>query len=469
MLRPEDYIAPLDRAVVHARRWLESLPSRHVGPLATADELAEAFGGELPDEGLDPARTVDMLASAAEPGLMAMASGRFYGWVIGGTLPAAMAADWLVSAWDQNTGLRYATPAVVAAEEAAGRWVIDLLGLPRRSDAGFTTGASMANFCGLAAARWRVLERAGWDLNERGLAGGPRVRVLVGAERHDTIDMALRMLGLGAPEVVEADAQGRIVPEALRAALSTGSGPAVVCLQAGNLHSGAFDPFPDAIPIAREHHAWVHVDGAFGLWAAASAKTRHLMRGAEQADSWGTDAHKNLNVPYDCGIVVCRDIPALRHALGLHADYLVHDAHGDHGPGDPFEKVPELSRRARGVPVWAALRSLGRAGVDGLVAGLAAHAAELARRLGELPGVAVLNDVVFSQVSLGFDSDERTRAVADFLAQDGRVWMSGSRWHGRAVLRISVANWSSDGGDVDVAVGAVRDAVAQASRLSQSG
>lgn len=460
MLRPEDYAAPLDRAAGHARRWLESLPSRHVGPLTTADQLAEAFGGELPDAGLDPAGTVDLLASAAEPGLMAMASGRFYGWVIGGTLPAAMAADWLVTAWDQNTGLRFATPAVVAAEEAAGRWILDLLQLPRTADVGFATGASMANFSGLAAARWRVLERLGWDVNERGLAGGPCVRVLVGAERHDTIDMALRLLGLGAPQAIPVDGQGRIRPDALAAALEQGAGPAIVCLQAGNIHSGAFDPFPDAIAAAREHAAWVHVDGAFGLWAAASGSTRQLMAGAEDADSWGTDAHKNLNVPYDCGIVVCRDVVALRHALGLHADYLVHDVHGDHGPGDPFEKVPELSRRARGVPVWAALRSLGRAGVDSLVAGLARHAAQLARRIGELPEAEVLNDVVFSQVTLAFGSDERTRAVADFLAKDGRVWMSGSRWHDRAALRISVANWSSDDQDVEVSVSAVRDALA---------
>ena len=468
MLRAEDFSAPLNRAAEHARHWLESIPSRHVGPRATADELADAFGGELPDAGLDPAATIDALAAAAEPGLMAMQSGRFYGWVIGGTLPAAMAADWLVSAWDQNTGLRFATPAVVAAEEAAGRWVLDLLGLPPGADVGFTTGASMANFCGLAAARWRVLERAGWDLNEHGLAGAPRVRVLVGAERHDTIDMALRLLGLGAPELVDVDDQGRIRPDALAAALADGSGreeaPAIVCLQAGNLHSGAFDPFPDAIAVVREHSrqnsAWVHVDGAFGLWAAASPSTRQLVAGVELADSWGTDAHKNLNVPYDCGIVACRDIVALRHALGLHADYLVHDAQGDHGPGDPLEKVPELSRRARGVPVWAALRSLGRSGVDRLVSGLAAHAAELARRIAELPGAEVLNDIEFSQVSLAFGSDARTLAVAEFLARDGRVWMSGSRWHGRAVLRISVANWSSDAGDVDIAVAAIRDGLA---------
>ncbi|GHG56196.1 aspartate aminotransferase family protein [Sinomonas cellulolyticus] len=466
MLRPEDFDEPLSRAAGHARRWLAGVPTRHVAPRATADSLAEVFGGALPAEGLDPAETIDLLASAAEPGLTAMGSGRFYGFVIGGTLPAAMAADWLVSAWDQNAGLRFATPAAVAAEEAAGRWVVDLLGLPAGADVGFTTGASMANFSGLAAARWRVLERAGWDVNARGLAGAPRVRVLVGAERHDTVDMALRMLGLGAPEAVEVDSQGRIRPDALRARLQ-GAGsasddagvPTIVCLQAGNLHSGAFDPFREAVEAARDHGAWVHIDGAFGLWAAASSTTRHLMDGAELADSWGTDAHKNLNVPYDCGIVVCRDIPALRTALGMHGDYLMHDPLGGHGPGDPFEKVPELSRRARGVTVWAALRSLGRSGVDALVAGLVGNARELARRIAALDGVEVLNDVVFSQVCLAFGSDERTQAVADWLVADGRVWMTGSRWHGRSVLRISVANWSTDAADVEASVAAVHDAL----------
>jgi glutamate/tyrosine decarboxylase-like PLP-dependent enzyme len=460
MLRPEDYSEALARADHHARRWLGSVPSRHVGPRASVDEAAEAFGGALPETGLDAAETVDLLAGLAEPGLMAMGSGRFYGWVIGGTLPAGLAADWLVSAWDQNAGLRFATPAAAAAEEAAGRWIVDLLGLPAGADVGFATGASMANFSGLAAARWRVLERAGWDVNQRGLSGAPRVRVLVGAERHDTVDMALRLLGLGAPEAVAADSQGRMRPEALGRALEAGTGPAIVVLQAGNIHSGAFDPFAEAIAAAREHGAWVHVDGAFGLWAAAAGATRPLVRGMDAADSWGTDAHKNLNVPYDCGIVVCRDVPALRTALGMHADYLVHDPHGDHGPGDPLEKVPELSRRARGVPVWAVLRSLGRSGVESLIEGLVDHAQQLARRIGQLPDAEVLNDVVFSQVCLAFGSDARTEAVAAFLAEDGRAWMSGSRWRGRSVLRISVANWSSGPEDVEASVGAVRDALA---------
>jgi glutamate/tyrosine decarboxylase-like PLP-dependent enzyme len=460
MLRPEDYDEPLARAAEHARRWIGSLPGRRVAPRTTADPLAEALDGGLPDTGLDPVATLDLLAAAAEPGLTAMASGRFYGFVIGGTLPVALAADWLVSAWDQNTGLRFATPASAAIEEVAGRWVIDLLGLPREADVGFTTGGSMANFAALAAARWRVLERAGWDVNARGLTGAPRVRVLVGAERHDSIDMVLRFLGLGAPTPVAADAQGRIDPAALRAELAKEEGPAIVCLQAGNLHSGAFDPFPEAIRAAREHGAWVHVDGAFGLWAAACAATRPLMEGAGGADSWGTDAHKNLNVPYDCGIVVCRDVQALRASLGLHTDYFMLDPRGGHGPGDPFEKVPELSRRARGVTVWAALRSLGREGVDALVARLVAAAQALAEGIAGLPGAEVLNDVVFSQVSVAFGTDERTRAVAEWLMEDGRVWMTGSRWQGRAVLRISVANWSTDASDVAASVDAVRQALA---------
>ncbi|GAB3274716.1 hypothetical protein GCM10027449_13310 [Sinomonas notoginsengisoli] len=315
----------------------------------------------------------------------------------------------------------------------------------------------------LAAARWRVLERAGWDVNGNGLTGAPRIPVFVGAERHDTVDMGLRLLGLGAPITVDVDSQGRILPDALEDALahgSAGDGPAIVCLQAGNVHSGAFDPFSESIAVAREHGAWVHVDGAFGLWAAASPATRHLMAGAEQADSWGTDAHKNLNVPYDCGIVACRDVPALRTALGMHGDYLIHDPLGDHGPGDPFEKVHELSRRARGVPVWAALRSLGRTGVDHLVSGLVANARELARRIGALPGAEVLNDVVFSQVCLAFGSDARTQAVADWLVADGRAWMTGSPWRDHTVLRISVANWSTDARDVEASVAAVRAALA---------
>jgi len=398
-----------------------------------------------------------MLADCVEPGLMAMPSGRFFGWVIGGTLPAALGADWLTGAWDQNSGMRFATPGTVAAEEAAAAWILELLGLPERADVGFVTGATMANFTGLAAARHHVLTDVGWDLERRGLNGSPQLRVLVGDERHVTVDLALRYLGLGAPEVVASDHQGRIRLDALDEALGAGSqGPTILCLQAGNLHSGAFDPIGAAVALAHEHGAWVHVDGAFGLWAAASSLHRGLLDGHETADSWATDAHKTLNVPYDCGIVVVAHTESLRAAMGSQASYLVHDE----GPGDPLAKVPELSRRARGVPVWAALRSLGRSGVADLVDRLVRHAQSLAAGIGAIDGAEILNDVVFTQVSAAFGTDERTREVTERLLADGTAWMSGSRWRDRAVLRVSVSNWSTDDADVAASVDAVSRAAA---------
>ena len=451
------YGAALGAAAQYATAWLDSLPDRHVGPGLAAHDLTGVCGGSLPAQGMPAADVVDFLAREAEPGLMAMPSGRFFGWVIGGTLPAALASDWLVSAWDQNSGLRYATPAMAAIEECAGAWLLELLGLPSGADVGFVTGATMANFMGMAAARWRLLADAGWDLDRDGLAGAPRIRCFVGRERHDTVDLGLRYLGLGRPGVVDADSQGRIIPAALDAALAAGSGPALVCLQAGNLHSGAFDPFAEAISVARKHGAWVHVDGAFGLWAAATPGLRHLTAGFEEADSWGTDAHKTLNVPYDCGIAVVRDASALRSAMGLHTSYLVHDAEG---PGDPFEKVPELSRRARGVPVWAALKSLGRDGVAAQVDGLAAAAHGIADGLARLDGVEVLNEVAYTQVCVAFGDDATTRAVTARIIEDGSVWMSGSRWQDRDILRISVSNWHTGPGEVATAVEAVRSALA---------
>jgi glutamate/tyrosine decarboxylase-like PLP-dependent enzyme len=453
----DEYARALAAAVRHSTAWLGSLPDRRVGPVAAAHDLAEAFGGPLPRGGMPAEEVVDLLAATAEPGLMAMPSGRFFGWVIGGSLPAALASDWLVSAWDQNAGLRYATPAMAAIEEAAGSWLLELLGLPAGSDVGFVTGATMANFTGMAAARWRLLSDAGWDLDRDGLFGAPRIRCFVGRERHDTVDLGLRYLGLGKPRVVDADSQGRLIPDALDAALAQGSGPALVCLQAGNLQSGAFDPFPDAIRVARKHGAWVHVDGAFGLWAAAVPELRSLTRGYGEADSWGTDAHKTLNVPYDCGIAIVRDASALRAAMGgLHTNFLVHDAEG---PGDPFEKVPELSRRARGVPVWAALKSLGSDGVAGLVRGMAAAAADIAAGLEGVDGVEVLNDVCYTQVCLAFGDDAATRAVTARIIADGRVWMSGSRWRDRDILRVSVSNWHTGEDEVRTAVDAVKAAL----------
>jgi glutamate/tyrosine decarboxylase-like PLP-dependent enzyme len=431
-----------------------------VRPHDAIGALERAFDEPLPDGPTDPAEVVDRLARTAEPGLMAIGSGRFFGWVMGGTLPAALGADWLVSAWDQNNGMRLATPATAAIEERAGAWLLDVLGLPATSTVGFTTGGTMANFVGLAAGRGAVLEAAGWDVNRDGLTGAPRVTVLAGAEVHASVELAVRYLGLGRPAYVEADDQGRIRPDALAEAFASIEGPAIVALQAGNLHSGAFDPMRESVRIAHEHGAWVHVDGAFGLWAAASPRWDDALDGIATADSWATDAHKTLNVPYDCGIAVVAPPGAARAAFTAHTSYLIRDEAA--GAPDPFELVPEMSRRARGVPVWAALRSLGRSGVVALVEGLAENARKLATALERLPGVEILNDVVFTQVSVSFGSDERTRAVTRALLEDGAVWMSGSRWAGRDVLRISVSNWSTDDEDVAASVDAVERALASA-------
>jgi len=459
--RPDAFRPALDRAVAHALSWLDSLPERPVTPRVSADDLAAGIAMPLPDGPTDPAEVIDLLAAAAEPGLTAMPSGRFFGWVVGGTLPAALAADWLASAWDQNAGLRYGSPAAAALEETAGGWLLELLGLPAGADVGFVTGGTMANFTCLAAARQQVLTAVGYDLDTLGLTGSPRVRVIVGAERHDTVDLALRYLGLGAPIVVAADDQGRIRLDALHAELDAGDGPTIVCLQAGNVHSGAFDPM-GAVELAHDHGAWVHIDGAFGLWAAASPRLRHLLAGFESADSWATDAHKTLNVPYDCGLAIVAEPAALRSAFGVHTSYLI--AADAAGPGDPLEKVPELSRRARGIPVWAALRSLGRDGVAELVDRMVRHAGSIAAGIGAIDGAQVLNDVVFTQVCIAFADDDRTRAVTAALMADGTAWMSGSRWRGRDVLRVSVSNWSTDDDDVAASIDAVRRAVASTAR-----
>jgi glutamate/tyrosine decarboxylase-like PLP-dependent enzyme len=451
----DEYSAALDRAHWHALDWLSSLEDRPVPPQASIEEVTQSLGAALPQEGSDPAEVVDLLASACDPGLTAMGSGRFFGFVIGGTHPAALAADWLVSAWDQNAGLRRVTPAHSAVEDITSTWLLDLLGLPKESAVGFVTGGTMANFTGLAAGRDAVLRGAGWDVAKRGLGGGPRVRVLVGSERHDTVDVALRYLGLGSPEPVQVDAQGRLRADALQSALSSGNDePTVVVLQAGNVHSGAFDPFADAITAAHAQGAWVHIDGAFGLWAAASPSYQHLVMGYQNADSWATDAHKTLNVPYDTGLAIVRDAASLRASMGYHGAYLIHDE-----LGEPFDKVPETSRRGRAFPVWAVLRSLGRTGVAELVERLCRHASTFATGLDDIEGAAVLNDVEFTQVCATFGTDERTEEVVRRLLADGTAWMTGSTWHDQSVLRISVSNWSTTENDVERSLDAVRKAV----------
>lgn len=450
------YKEALASAAKYAQIWLDNIPTRGINPKKNIDEMLEIFGGPLPEESTNPAAVVERMARWGEPGLMSMGSGRFFGWVIGGTLPAALGADWMVSAWDQNAGMRSATPTVVALEEIAGTWIKDLLGLPATADVGFPTGATMANFTGLISARQKVLVDAGWDVNQRGLNGAPPIRVLVGAERHITIDLALRYLGLGAPTEVASDTQGRIRIDELKKALESGTGPTILCLGAGEIHSGAFDPFEEAIGLAHEHGAWVHVDGAFGLWALASKKLRPMLKGIEKADSWTTDAHKTLNVPYDCGVAIVAHPDAMHSAFGSHAGYLA--VVSSQSSNDPIDKTPELSRRARGVPVWAALASLGREGVAELVERLVDSAKLIASKLAEIAGCTVMNDVVFTQVTFAFETDERTKIVGQRLMDDSTIWISGSKWMGRDVLRVSVSNWSTDETDIAVAVDAVRRA-----------
>ncbi|MDN3495609.1 aminotransferase class V-fold PLP-dependent enzyme [Planococcus sp. APC 4015] len=450
-------------AVAHARAvsWLQGVGERDIPAWAGIDDVRHELGAELPRGGEPADAVLARLADAVEPGLMASASPRFFGWVMGGTYPVALAADWLTSAWDQNAGMREVTTGVVGAEEIAGHWIAELLGLPRESEVGFTTGATMANFTCLAAARTRVLGDVGWDVAGRGLSGAPRLRFVAGAESHGSVTLAGSLLGFGAPITVAVDAEGRMRSDDLARVLSDDEGPAVVVLQAGNIHSGAFDPFEQCVRVAHDAGAWVHIDGAFGLWAAASAHLRPLMAGASEADSWATDAHKTLNVPYDCGVAIVRDAPALRSAMGMHASYLA--ATASDVESDPHERVPELSRRARGIPTWAVLRWLGADGVDALVTGLAASARQIAAGLAAMPGVEVLNDVVFTQVCAALADDARTDAWAAALRADGVAFASSSRWHDRAVLRFSVSNAGTDAAHVHRALDAAAAALARVS------
>jgi glutamate/tyrosine decarboxylase-like PLP-dependent enzyme len=449
----------LERVLEEATGFLNDLPGRRVAARTDVEGVATALRRPLPEEGAEPLEVIEELIAGAEPGVVAMPSGRFFGWVIGGVLPAALAADWLTSTWDQNAGLLASSPAAAGAEWVASEWLLDLLGLPGNSAVGFVTGAMIANFTCLAAARHDVLRRAGWDVEGDGLHGAPPVTVIVGEERHETVDVALRFLGLGEQRslTVPADDQGRIRLDALTDILAqVGNTPLIVCLQAGNVHSGAFDPIAEAVDLAHQYGAWVHVDGAFGLWAAASAQYRHLAAGVERADSWASDAHKTLNVPYDSGLAIVAKAEAMYAAMGVHAAYLIQDERPD-----PFSTVPEFSRRARGFPVWAALRSLGRRGVAEMVERFCRHARRFAAGLAELDGVRVVNDVVFTQVCVSFGTDEATREVATRLLRDGTAWMTPSTWQGQAVLRISVSNWRTTEEDVDRTLAAVRRVLAE--------
>jgi glutamate/tyrosine decarboxylase-like PLP-dependent enzyme len=460
----DEYGRVLEVAEERARRYLADAPDRPVREEAGLEELRANLDRKLPKEGEDPAKVVEELAEAAEPGLIALASPRYFGFVIGGTLPAALGAEWLTTAWDQIASLYVCGPSASVAEEVSGRWVLEVLGLPEDSGFGLTTGGTMANFSGIAAGRDAVLERAGWDVEAKGLNGGPPVRVLVGEHAHATIFVALRLLGLGDGNAihVRTDEAGRMDPEALAAELERGEGPAIVCAQAGEVNTGCFDPFPALAEICGEHDAWLHVDGAVGLWAASSREFDHLTEGLERADSWSTDAHKWLNVAYDCGFIAVKDADHLRGAMGISAPYLTAAADAR----DSYQYVPESSRRARGFPLYAALRSLGRDGVADLVERCSSLARLMATELDADPALEVINEVVINQVLVAVVGDESGALTDDAvrrIQQDGTCWLAGTRWRGRPAIRISVCNWRTGEEDIRRSATAIRQAVLEAS------
>ena len=449
------------RAADYAAQFHDTLDDRPVGPQASFDELVDALGGPLLDQGGEDLDVVSELIAAAEPGLVGSQTGRYFGFVFGSAMPASVAADWVSSAWDQNAFSVVTSPAAAAAEQVAAGWLAELLGLPDGVSCGFVTGAQGANTTALAAARQHVLAQAGWDVGRDGLHGAPPIRVLAGVERHVTIDRSLRLLGLGtgALELVPADGQGRMRADALRDALADATGPVIVCAQAGNVNTGAVDPLDEIADACAAAGAWHHVDGAFGLWASASPRFRHLTIGCDRADSWATDAHKWLNVPYDCGLVFCRHPQSHGDAMAVAASYLQR-ADGR----SPSDWVPESSRRARGFTVWAALRSLGRNGVADIVDRCCDHARAFADLLGAEPGVEILNDVVLNQVLVRFgEDDETTRDVVRRVQADGTCWLGGTDWQGRAAMRISVSSFRTTSEDVERSAGAILEAAAAVS------
>jgi glutamate/tyrosine decarboxylase-like PLP-dependent enzyme len=450
----------LSATAERAADYLEGIGERDVRWSATVEELRARLAGPLPEGPTDPRDVIAELADAAEPGLVASPGGRYFGFVIGGSTPAALAADWLTSTWDQNGGLYVCGPSAAVVEEVAGAWLRDLLALPEGVSFALVTGCQMAHVTALAAARYHVLARAGWDVNVQGLSGAPAVTVVVGSERHATIDRALRLLGFGSAGIVAvaSDEQGRMLPGSLSEALAQIEGASIVCAQAGNVNSGAVDPLDAIADLTRDAGAWLHVDGAFGLWAATSPALKHLLAGAERADSWATDAHKWLNVPYDSGLAFCAHPDSHTAAMGVRASYLIQSDSG--GPRDSVDWTPEFSRRARAFAIYAAIRALGREGVTQMVERSCAHARRFATELGAQAGVEVLNDVVLNQVLVRFlddggDHDQRTRAVVQAVQDDGTCWLSGTTWQGRAAMRISVSNWQTTDDDVERSIGAI--------------
>ncbi|MBN8995267.1 MAG: aspartate aminotransferase family protein [Rhizobiales bacterium] len=454
MGREKDAAAALAAAAGMAGRYLEGIGERRVAPDAAALAGLVALDTPLPDRGMPATEVLALLDRAASPATMASAGPRYFGFVIGGAVPASLGAAVLSAAWDQNAGLAAMSPAAAAIEEIAARWILDLLGFPTDSGVGFTTGATMANLTALAAARHSELAAAGWDVNERGLFGAPEITVFVGEEVHASLLKALALLGLGRSRVrhLPVDGQGRIRATGLPRI----EGPTILCLQAGNVNTGASDPFLPLTEWGREGEAWIHVDGAFGLWALAARGYARRLAGIEYADSWATDAHKWLNVPYDSGFAIVRDRASLHAAMNSTAAYL---AAGEGRDGLAY--APEMSRRARGIEVWAAIREMGREGVADLVARCCSLAVRFAEGLAAA-GCEVLNDVVLNQVLVAFGDDERTRRVIAAVQRDGTAWCGGTVWQGRAAMRISVSSWATTEEDVDLSLAAILKAALSA-------
>ncbi len=437
----------LKSTAARATRYLEQLDARSVAPSAAAIAQLENFDEPLPNDSTDAEKVLEMLDTLGSPATVATAGKRFFGFVIGGALPATLAANWLAGAWDQNAGLFIASPVAATLEEISLRWLVDVLRLPRGTGGAFVTGTTVANMTALAAARHVVLKKVGWDVEANGLFGAPPVTVVVGAEAHPTLFRSLALLGLGRQRVVTVpvDSQGRMRADAFPKI----SAPAIVCLQAGNVNSGAFDPAKEIIPRARAAGAWVHVDGAFGLWAAVAPARAHLIEGFADADSWATDAHKWLNVPYDSGVAFVREPENLRAAMALSAAYLPHGERRE-----PSQFTPELSRRARGVEVWAALRSLGRAGLAEMIERNCRQAARFADGL-RAAGYEILNEVALNQVVVAFGDAEKTRRVIAGIQADGTCWAGETVWQNRVAMRISVSSWATTDEDVEKSLNAM--------------
>ena len=441
--------AALQDATQRALRYLRDLPGRRVFPGATEVQRLQALDGPVPESGADASQVIQLLDEAGSPATVASAGGRYFGFVVGGALPVALGANWLAGAWNQNAGLFTLSPVAARLEEIALRWSRELLGLPAGSEGAFVTGATMANFTGLAAARHAVLAAAGWNVEEQGLAGSPPITLVVGDEIHVSVLKAISMLGLGRGRVVRVpvDRQGRMRTDGLPEV----TGPTIVCLQAGNVNTGAFDPVSEIAPKAKANGAWVHIDGAFGLWANVAPSRRRLMEGIARADSWATDGHKWLNVPYDNGLVFVRNPADLRAAMSSDpAAYLVTSDHRE-----PSHFAPEMSRRARGVEMWAAIRALGRTGIAELVERTCQLASYFSDQLREA-GFDVLNDVVLNQVLVSFGDDETNSRVISAVQADGTCWCGGTRWQGRSAMRISVSSWATTKEDVDRSLRAIR-------------